>query len=85
MTEDDIRAAVLAALKRIAPEADFATLRGGDDLRDALDIDSMDFDKFVLGLYETLKVDVPEKDYPKLFTLDGCVREIGARLAAGAH
>jgi len=85
MTENEIRAAVLAALKHIAPEADLATLRGGDDLRDALDIDSMDFDKFVLGLYETLKVDVPEKDYPKLFTLDGCIREIGARLAAGAR
>ena len=27
-------------------------------------------------------VDVPEKDYPKLFTLNGCLRELAARLPA---
>jgi acyl carrier protein len=82
MTNEDIKAAVLECLHRVAPEADLTALTGSADLRETLDIDSMDFNKFVLGLYESLKVDVPEKDYPKLFTLDGCVRELGARLAS---
>jgi acyl carrier protein len=82
MTNQELRAKVLECLRRVAPEADLSTLAGNADLRETLDIDSMDFNKFVLGLYEALKVDVPEKDYPKLFTLDGCLKELGARLAA---
>lgn len=81
MTRADIKAAVLESLRRVAPEADLSELPGDADLRETLDIDSMDFNKFVLGLYESLKVDVPEKDYPRLFTLDGCLRELDARLS----
>lgn len=57
----------------IAPEADFAALAGGEDLRDALDLDSMDFLNFVVALHERTGVDIPEADYPKLRTLDGAV------------
>jgi hypothetical protein len=80
MTDAQIRATVLDALRQIAPEANLAELGGRVDLRDELDIDSMDFNKFVLLLHAALKVDIAEKDYSKLFTLDGCVRELGARL-----
>ena len=80
MTEPEIRTTVLAQLKQIAPEANYAELPGDADLREELDIDSMDFNKFVLLLHGALGVDVAEKDYPKLFTLNGCVRELAARL-----
>ena len=43
MTRQDIRAAVIDALSAIAPEGDYAALRGGRPLRDQLDIDSFDF------------------------------------------
>ena len=72
-TDDDIRAAVLHALSRIAPEADPATLRSNESLRDQVDLDSMDFLNFVIGLAQSLGVQVPEADYPQLATLDGCV------------
>ncbi|HUP33237.1 MAG TPA: phosphopantetheine-binding protein [Gaiellaceae bacterium] len=85
MTRDEVRAAILTALVEIAPEADPAALRADVDLRDQLDIDSMDFLNFVIGLHELLGVDVPERDYPQLATLDGCVDYLAARLpAAGA-
>jgi acyl carrier protein len=42
-------------------------------LREQLDIDSMDFLNFVIALHKELGVGLPEKDYPKLATLDGCV------------
>jgi acyl carrier protein len=80
MTDQDIRAAVLRALKRVAPEADLARLGPDEDLRDALDIDSMDFNGFVLGLHDALNVDILERDYPKFYTLNGCVRELGTRV-----
>ncbi len=33
----------------------------------------MDFLNFVIGLHKELGVNIPEADYPKLATLDGCV------------
>ena len=31
----------------------------------------MDFLNFIAALHERTKLDIPEADYPKLFTLDG--------------
>ena len=79
MTEDEIRDAVLQALSEVAPEADPAELEPDVPLRDQLDIDSMDFLNFVIALDKELGVAVPETDYPKLATLDGCVAYLAAR------
>lgn len=47
-------------------------------MRDQPDIDSMDFLNFVIGLHKELKVEIPEADYPKLATLDGCVNYLAS-------
>jgi acyl carrier protein len=73
MTPNDIRAAVLRALGDIAPEADLETLKPDVSFRDQLDIDSMDFLNFVIALHKQLNVEIPEKDYPKLTTVRGCM------------
>ena len=73
VTETEIKEVVVAALKRIAPEIDPASIRPGVGLRDELDLDSMDFLNFVLALHERLGVDIPESDYPRLYTLDGAI------------
>jgi acyl carrier protein len=87
MTRDEIRQATLDALKRIAPELDPSVVDPHASLRDELDIDSMDFLRFVLGLHERLGVDVPESDYPRLYTLDGAVSYLADRVqpAGDAH
>jgi len=73
VTTDEIRATVLHVLAGIAPEADLAAIDPDVDLREQLDVDSMDLLNFVIGLHEALHVDIPEADYPKLSTLDGCI------------
>jgi acyl carrier protein len=73
MTPNEIREAVLQALVDVAPEADPSTLRPDVDLRDQLDIDSMDFLNFVIAVHEELHVDIPESDYDRLRTLDDVV------------
>jgi acyl carrier protein len=73
MTSDQIRHAVLKALGGVAPEVDPAQIDPAIPLRDQLDIDSMDFLNFAIALHKSLAVDIPEKDYPKLLTLNGCV------------
>ena len=82
MSEADISTLLEEELANIAPEADFATLDPSADVREALDIDSMDFLNFVIAVHRRLGVDIPELDYPKLVTLDGAIAYLKAKLAA---
>lgn len=82
MTRDEIRQAVIAALGNIAPETDAASIDPNADVRDALDIDSMDFLNFVIALHKGLKVDIPEADSPKLLTIGGATAYLSAKLGA---
>lgn len=84
MNAEQIRARVHDALHRIAPEIDPAALDRGGDLRQQADIDSVDYLNFILALHESLGVDVPESDYPKLRTLDAIVGYLEARLESPA-
>ena len=85
MNQDDIRAAIREELGNIAPEIDLSAIGPAADLREAMDIDSMDFLNFITAMHQRLGVDVPELDYPKLFTLDGAVKYLEARLQAAAR
>lgn len=73
MNQAEARALIIDVLSGIAPEADFATLRGKAQLRDELDLDSMDFLNFIAALHERAKRNIPEADYSKLATLDDAV------------
>jgi acyl carrier protein len=80
MTEAELHKTVLDTLGDIAPEADLAALPPEKDLREELDIDSMDFLNFVIALHEKLGVDIPESDYPQLATLGGAVAYLHEKL-----
>ncbi|HXP81908.1 MAG TPA: phosphopantetheine-binding protein [Verrucomicrobiae bacterium] len=79
MTKGQIRETVLRVLGQIAPEADLSQLKSDLRIRDQLDIDSMDLLNWVIGLHKELNVDIPEADYPRLATLDGCIDYLSAR------
>jgi acyl carrier protein len=81
MTKSEIREAVVEELGNIAPEADFQTLDPKADLRAALEIDSMDFLNFVAAIHQRLGVNIPERHYPKLITLDGAVDYLDGRIS----
>jgi acyl carrier protein len=76
MTKDEIKNTVLRILGGIAPEADLTQIKPQVGFREQLDIDSMDFLNFVIGLNKELGVEVPESDYPKVASLDGCVEYV---------
>jgi acyl carrier protein len=80
MNRRAIRDAIVTALKSVAPEADTSSLDEAERLRDALDLDSMDFLNFVIALHEGLHVDIPEIDYPKMQTLADAVDYLEHRL-----
>ena len=77
MTAAEIKRLILDILADIAPEADTGALAGDADLREELDLDSMDFLNFVVALHDRAGIDVPEADYPQLFTLDGAIAYLG--------
>jgi acyl carrier protein len=83
MNDIDIRKVVEEELNNIAPEVDMATVDPAADLREAIDIDSMDFLNFITAIHHRLGIDIPEIDYPKLVTLDGAVTYLAAHLKSG--
>jgi acyl carrier protein len=83
MSDIDIKKVVQEELNNIAPEADLATVDPAADLREALDVDSMDFLNFITAIHQRLGIDIPELDYPKLVTLNGAVAYITQHLKAG--
>ncbi|MDP2810667.1 MAG: phosphopantetheine-binding protein [Rhodocyclaceae bacterium] len=80
MNEAEIRTVALATLLSIAPEVEADELRGDRPLRSQVDLDSMDWLNFLLGLHEKLKVDIPEADYARLITLDDVVAYLQKKL-----
>ena len=81
MERAEIRDQVLTALEDVAPEADASRLDPAAPIREQLDLDSIDFLRFVTGLHERLGVDVPEADYGKLASIDGAVGYLADRTA----
>jgi acyl carrier protein len=78
MTETEIRALAADALAGIAPDAELAGVADHEDLREALDLDSMDFLNFVIALSQGAGVKIPEADTPRLYTMKGLLAYLGA-------
>ena len=74
-----VRELVWEVLAGIAPEADLTVLPPDANLRRELDLDSIDFQNFVIGLCKRLGRDIPERDVAKLTTLAGCEAYLSSR------
>ena len=82
VTGEDLRTLVVATLLDVAPEVEAGDLRDDVPLRKQVDLDSMDWLAFLVGLHDELQVDIPEADYAKLVTLGDVVDYLQARLPA---
>lgn len=71
-----LRAEILSVLTSIAPEVDPDDIHDEVLLRDQVDLDSMDWLNFLLGIHKRLQVDIPETDYASLRTLADVVRYV---------
>ncbi len=69
MTPAEARTAVAESLRRIVPDADFETLPDDRPLRDALELDSLDFLSFVELLSKRAGRRIDEEEYPDLRTM----------------
>ena len=80
MSKEEIREIIYNIIKDIAPDEDLSNLDDTKAIRDQIELDSMDFLDIVLELRKRYKVDVPEEDYPKLATINGCVEYLEPKL-----
>jgi acyl carrier protein len=81
-TQDDIRGEILSVLTTIAPEVEADDIRDDVLLRDQVDLDSMDWLNFLIGVHKRLHVDIPESDYASLRTLNDVVRFVQRQASA---
>ena len=73
MDRDALRQTLIRLLGALAPETPADTIDADGNLREQLDLDSMDFLNFMIVIEKATGVSVPEKDYAKLASLNGCV------------
>jgi acyl carrier protein len=71
---------VFRTLTSIAPEVEPETLKRGVPLREQVDLDSIDWLNFLVGLDKELGIDIPETDYRKLVTLDDLLAYLEERV-----
>jgi len=83
MNRQELHDVLIAALTAVAPDVDPTAVDPGEDLADQLDIDSMDFLNIIVAVHEQTGIEIPERDYPKLSTLDGAVDYLAAAQQRG--
>lgn len=79
MNDDQARTVIAEVLHGIAPEADLATVDPDEAMQEELELDSMDFLNLMIGIHERTGIEIPERDYPEVATLSGCMRYLVAR------
>ncbi len=81
-SDAELRQLLVAALGRVAPEVDASALAPDADLREELEIDSIDVLNLAIALHEATGVEIPERDYTELGTLARAVAYLRRRLGS---
>lgn len=74
LTKTQAHDLVRDALLRIVPDVDFDALDEDEDLRDSVELDSLDFLNFVEQLSAGAGRRIEDADTPRLRSISGCVR-----------
>ena len=78
---DETTALIRRAVADVAPDAELDGVDPTADLAEQLELDSMDFLNIVVAVNEATGIEIPERDYPPLATLDGFAAYLAARLS----
>jgi len=79
VTPQQAREQIGFALKRAAPGSDIDAIDPDADLRDALELDSLDFLQFIEILSDASGRRIDEDDYPEFATLNSSIHFLSAR------
>ena len=82
MTKDECKQVVLDIIADLAPDEDLSNVKPEVRLRDQMQLDSMDFLDIVMELRKRHGIEVPEKDYQQLASLDSCAEYLTPKFDA---
>jgi len=80
VSKDEIRKLILGELHRIAPEVELDSIDPASDLREQVDLDSMDVLNWMIALHKKTGIEIPEADYKRMATIDECVAYLAERI-----
>jgi acyl carrier protein len=73
MNPEQARKVIFDVLGDIAPEVDESTVDNDHDLTEQLDLDSMDYLNWMVGINEVTGVDISQRDVSRFLTIAGAV------------
>ncbi len=80
----DIRTRLLELLTAIAPDIDAAHVDPQRAFRDQFDFDSMDALHFAAAVSEAFAINIPERDYASLVSLESAAQFVLSHVPGGA-
>ena len=81
MNDDELKALILREVTNIAPETNPDQIDAASDLREQVDLDSMDILNLMIAIHEATGVDIPEADYSKMATVNDAVAYLRVRVS----
>lgn len=78
MTIDEAKSLIFTVLTDIAPEVDPGEVDHQMDLTEQLDLDSMDYLTWLLGINEASGIDIPQRDVSRFLTIQGAAEYLVA-------
>ncbi|MCP4322796.1 MAG: acyl carrier protein [Psychromonas sp.] len=80
MNKTELRFLIITELENIAPEIEGEPIPEEQDIREAVELDSMDFLNLVIAVSKQTKVTIPEIDYPQVLTLNSMINYLFTKL-----
>lgn len=74
MTYQETRTIVIEEIENIAPDVAPVAIGDAEDVREALDLDSMDIFNLIAALHTRFDIDIPDKDVAQFVTVGGAAR-----------
>jgi acyl carrier protein len=78
VTPAETRALLARLLRGVAPEVDLDAVDPAAPMQEEAELDSMDFLNLMTALYDETGIEVPERDYPLVATIDGFVSYVSS-------
>lgn len=83
MTPEEARQLIFDALAAIAPEVDPSEVDDDCDLSEQLDLDSMDYLTWMVGIDQATDIEIPQRDVSRFITIAGGVDYLVERTRTG--
>jgi acyl carrier protein len=83
LTTSEATEVIYRVLGEIAPEVDPSEIDISLDLTEQLDLDSMDYLHWLVGINAATGIEIPDRDASEFLTIDGASRYLAEKSARG--